>query len=45
MIKKMILKIITSEADKAEEVYEISNYYTENDYLEAAIGKNFLRSV
>ena len=36
----MILKIVWSEADKAEEVMEISNYYTENDYLEAAIGKN-----
>ena len=36
----MILKIIWSGQDKAEEVMEISNYYTENDYLEAAIGKD-----
>ena len=36
----MLLKIVWSEADKATEVMEISNYYTENDYLEAAIGKN-----
>lgn len=39
-VKNMILKIIWSEVDKAEEVMEISNYYTENDYLEVAIGKN-----
>ena len=36
----MILKIVWSAADKAEEVMEISNYYAENDYLEAAIGKD-----
>lgn len=36
----MILKIVWSEVDKAEEVMEISNYYCENTYLEAAIGKD-----
>ena len=36
----MILKIVWSEIDKSEEVMEISKYYTENDYLEVAIGKN-----
>jgi len=36
----MILKIIWSREDKADEVMEISNYYSENDYLEAAIGRN-----
>jgi len=37
---KMILKIIWSEEDKCEDVMEISNYYSEDDYLEAAIGKD-----
>ena len=36
----MILKIVWSAVDKAEEVMEISNYYAEGNYLEAAIGKN-----
>ena len=36
----MLLKIVWSEADKAYEMHEISNIYTENDYLEAAIGKD-----
>lgn len=36
----MILKIIWSEVDKVEEVMEISNYYSEGNYLEAAIGKD-----
>lgn len=36
----MIMKVIWSEIDKADEVMEISNYYTEINYLEVAIGKN-----
>lgn len=36
----MILKLIYSEIDNAYEFHEISNVYTENDYLECAIGKN-----
>lgn len=34
------MKIVWSEADKAEEVFEISGYYTEMDYVEAARGKD-----
>lgn len=36
----MILKIVWSKIDEAEETMEISNYYTEIGYLEASIGKN-----
>lgn len=40
----MILKIIWSKVDKCEEVMEISNYYAEDNYLEATIGKNMTSS-
>ena len=36
----MILKVVHSEADKAYEFHEISNIYTENDYMEGALQKN-----
>lgn len=37
----MIMKVLISSEDKLTEVFEISNYYAEEDfYIEAALGKN-----
>ena len=35
----MILKIILSKEDNQTEVFQISNYYSEKDYLEADINE------